>query len=347
MVIPAISVLLPIRNGERFLGSALESIVSQSFTDLEIICIDDGSSDATPEMLRAFQERDTRIRVITLEGKGLVNALNIGLAEARSSFVARMDADDIAMPKRLESQYAHMIQNDDLLVLGTRTLWINEEGIELKPPRFVKGRQEVAKALECKCVICHPTVLMRRIPIMEMGGYRCAYECAEDFDLWLRASERGSIDNLDFVGLKYRIHAANVGATRLVQQQISTALAIATHKLRIGGKADPTDGLSKAPDIGSAQFLGSLIPGELRFFQLVDFLLRDNFEYSRAKLLVDGQDPEILVKHAKLWHWVLTRLALAAPLADTNKWRLLARALALHPGRTVKALRRVNRGYRP
>lgn len=330
---------MPVHNAARYLAAAVQSILSQTFGNFELICINDGSDDESLSIIEQFRRDDPRVRIISLPRQGLITALNTGLREARAPYVARMDADDIALPGRFDAQYTHMERNPNLWVLGTRTIWIDEHDIELKPPRFVQGSAEVARAMEEKCVICHPTVLMRRDRILELGGYRAAYECAEDFDLWLRVSERAGIDNLGVAGLKYRIHSTSVGATRVVRQQISAALAVATHRLRVAGKPDPTEGLTAPPNLEASPLLETLIPGDWRFFQLVDVVMKPDIDLSRAKALIALQDPAILAKHAKLWHNVLMSLALAAPLRDAARWLFLARAFRLHPGRCIEAVR--------
>src|SRR5215470_4499377 len=108
---PQVSVILPVYNSEQYLAAAVASILQQTFADFELLAIDGGSSDRSLDILREFAARDPRLRVVPQEGKGLVNALNQGVAKARGEFIARMDADDIAHSERFERQVAFLGKN--------------------------------------------------------------------------------------------------------------------------------------------------------------------------------------------------------------------------------------------
>src|SRR5690606_31666859 len=114
---PQVSVLLPVHNAEAYLSEAVESIVGQSLTNLELVCIDDGSTDRSNELLQSYASRDSRVRVIRIEHAGLITALNQGLKIARAPLVARMDADDISAPDRLDEQYRRFELDPELWVL--------------------------------------------------------------------------------------------------------------------------------------------------------------------------------------------------------------------------------------
>ena len=114
MTLPLVSILLPVRNEELLLTAALDSLNRQTMTDWELVCVDDGSTDATPSILAGAARRDRRIRLLQTAGKGLVAALNTGLGACRAPLVARMDGDDISHPRRLELQTATMTAEPDL-----------------------------------------------------------------------------------------------------------------------------------------------------------------------------------------------------------------------------------------
>jgi glycosyltransferase involved in cell wall biosynthesis len=125
---PRVSVLLPVRNGARWLNKAVESVLAQTLSDLELLAVDDGSTDATPEILAGFAARDSRVRLLRQRGVGLVAALNAGLAMARAPITARLDADDIALPHRLERQLLHLDRNGEIGLLGSWAHRIDESG---------------------------------------------------------------------------------------------------------------------------------------------------------------------------------------------------------------------------
>jgi len=127
MVEPKVTVLMPVYNGERYLNEAVDSILGQTFTDFEFLIIDDASTDKTPEILRSYD--DPRIRVVTNEENlGLSKSLNKGLALARGEFIARMDADDVSYPYRLQVQHEFMTQHPGAGVIGSWAEYIDRKG---------------------------------------------------------------------------------------------------------------------------------------------------------------------------------------------------------------------------
>src|SRR5688572_12374901 len=126
---PAISVLMPAYNAEKYIGTAIESILSQSFTDFEFIIINDGSTDRTKEIILSF--KDPRIKLKNQSNSGIAKSLNAGLTIASADLVARFDADDIALPHRLEVQYKAFQEDELLLVAGSSVIYMDEEGNEV------------------------------------------------------------------------------------------------------------------------------------------------------------------------------------------------------------------------
>ena len=242
---PAISVVLPVHNAEAYVREAVESILVQSFTDFELIAINDGSTDGGGAVLRELAARDTRIVLVERPNDGLVSALNEGIGRARAGLIARMDADDVAMPERFALQHARMIEEPELAVLGGFFNIMDRDGaiirlydnLPLTPAaamRFVKHG----------CPVHHPTVMMRRDAVLKAGGYRKAFCHAEDYDLWLRMSDLGhAIANLPQPLLNYREHGANVSKVHWQAQRRSTILARLAHRVREAGLPDPFEGV--------------------------------------------------------------------------------------------------------
>ena len=208
---PKVSVLLPVYNGQQFLREAVQSVLDQSFQDFELIALDDGSSDRSLPILHEFAARDPRVRVISRENRGLVATLNQLIGEARGEYLARMDADDICDPGRFAMQCRILEQEPDVGVVGASVLHIDADGrpiCRIAPP---ETHTEIdALHLTGHCSIWHPTVIMRAGLVRAMGGYRSAFEYAEDFDLWLRMAEHCQLRNVRAVLLRYRIHAKSI-----------------------------------------------------------------------------------------------------------------------------------------
>jgi len=200
-------VVMPVYNGERHLASAMASILAQTFADFELIAVNDGSRDTTAKILRRFAQRDPRVRVIQQENCGLVGALNRGLEEVRGPLIARMDADDIAMPDRFEKQLAFLETHPSVLAVGSAILNIDADGDPLNVQVLESDPLAIDHCLmQRRTGMAHPAVMMRRDPVRELGGYRAEFEWIEDHDLWLRLSERGPLANLPEVLLCYRQH---------------------------------------------------------------------------------------------------------------------------------------------
>jgi glycosyltransferase involved in cell wall biosynthesis len=216
---PAISVLMPVFNARRHVALAVQSILDQSFGDFEFIIVDDGSTDGSTDLLRQFASEDTRIRLITRANTGYVRALNDALAVARGEFVARMDADDVAMPDRFARQIELMRANPELVLVGGATELIDAAGrVLLRPPVETTDEQLQAGLLDGNSGIGHPTAMLRRQAMIAVGGYDESMCPAEDLDLWLRLAEVGKLANLSQIVLQYRIHDKSVSSTRSMQQ---------------------------------------------------------------------------------------------------------------------------------
>lgn len=237
---PQISILMPVRDGERYLTQALESLYWQSFQNFELIVVDDGSADGTIDILSQHAARDARLRVLRRDREGLVPALNAGLSACRAPYIARMDADDMALPERLQKQFAFLKANPKVIVVGGQSLIIGPEGREVRIGHYPVGPESCRAHLRRASPFCHPAVMFRAAPVHRIGGYRAAYQHAEDLDLWLRLEELGDLDNLPDLVIHYRRHSASVTVNHAEEQACAAALAQASAALRRCGAPDPT-----------------------------------------------------------------------------------------------------------
>lgn len=224
---PLVSVLLPVHNGMPFLQESVESIRSQTLAQFELIVLDDGSTDDSPRYLASVA--DPRLRVERLEKGGLVTALNHGLRTARASFVARIDADDVAYPDRLRLQYEYLERNPDCVALGTQCRRIDASSnpaFEGRYARFPVSTSAIRWEALFRSPILHPSSMFRREAVLELGGYRSEFDVSEDYDLWTRLTARGRLANLAETLLHYRMHEKAVSRIHK-ERQIRQASRIA------------------------------------------------------------------------------------------------------------------------
>ena len=218
---PAISVLMPVYNGEKYLDEAVRSILGQTFSDFEFILINDGSTDNSLQILQNHARQDNRIRLISRKNRGLVSTLNEGLALAKAPLIARMDADDIAYPERFKLQKQFMDDHPAIVCVGGYIEMIDDAGrllTLLTMPLEDQAIQELT--LKGHSPIVHPASMIRASTIKEIGGYKEEYKAAEDLDLWLRLGEIGKLANIPHLILRYRFLATSIsGANAALQKQ--------------------------------------------------------------------------------------------------------------------------------
>lgn len=246
---PFVSVVLSVFNGEKYLEIAVRSILEQTFTNFELIAIDDGSTDASGRILETLSRSDSRLRVFSQGNQGLIAALNRGVSLSQGQFIARMDADDIAVPERLERQVEFLNRNPGIALVGSAMTLIDSHGKKIRELPYPTGPIRVACLMRDSCSVAHPTVMVRKTVLLELGGYRPAFQHAEDYDLWLRLIERHCIDNLPESLLLYRHHGGNVSVRFRQKQALATFFARYCATLRSSGRGDPLEGATDPIDL--------------------------------------------------------------------------------------------------
>ncbi len=245
---PRVTVLMPVRDGAQWLALAIDSVLAQAFSDFEFLVIDDGSTDRSREIAADYAARDMRVRLIGQDALGLIATLNRGIAEARGELIARLDADDLARPERLARQVAAMDMNPRLNLIGSWAVKIDPEGRSngiISPPF---DRQQLRDTLARTNPFIHSSVMMRTEAARQAGGYRAAFEAAEDYDLWLRLAEHGEIAIIPEPLVLYREHGGNVTVRKAARQLFSTRLAARAAASRVSIGVDPSDSLAAPPD---------------------------------------------------------------------------------------------------
>lgn len=228
-------------NSADYLAGAIESILAQSFSNLEFIIIDDGSRDGTPNIIRHYETIDTRIVNIKKSNSGLADSLNLGLSIAKGSWIARLDADDIAHPERLQRQYEFIQQRRDIVALGSGCTEIDKEGKEIADHYYPRRHDALVKHIaEGRSPFPHSSALFCRKTANLLGGYRLNMNGAEDVDLWLRMSDIGKIGSIKESLIKLRKHPASISANN-DRHIILGYMARASYWIRKYGHRDPID----------------------------------------------------------------------------------------------------------
>jgi hypothetical protein len=245
MAVPIVSVVMSVFNGERFLEDAVESILTQSLRDFEFIVVNDGSTDHSAAILDRYQNSDARLKVCQGEHAGLIESLNRGCALAQGKYIARMDADDVAIKDRLIWQTGFMDSHPEIGVVGGAVEWIDATGKPLVIRRYPSDDEKIKTTLlQEGSAFWHPTVVLRREVFVRAGGYRRVVVDAEDYDLWLRIADHYQLANLEKVVLKYRIHPHQVSMRKTAQQTLGMIAAQVAASTRRNGLADPLNSMA-------------------------------------------------------------------------------------------------------
>ena len=206
---PSVSVLMTVYDGMPYLRQAIESVLSQTFSDFEFIIVDDASTDDSVACIRSYT--DPRIRLVRNEcNQGQASSLNKGLALAKGKYIARLDQDDVSLPKRFEKQVIILNQREDIAIVGTRMIGMNAQGQrhDLLGKTVKNYGSFVGFLLLGICPICHPSVMFRRDVVERVGGYHEECAPAEDVDLWARlAFQRHNAYVLNEPLALYRMHS--------------------------------------------------------------------------------------------------------------------------------------------
>jgi glycosyltransferase involved in cell wall biosynthesis len=247
---PALSVIMSVYNGARFLDEAVESILGQDFGDFEFLIVNDGSTDSSGAILEKWAASDHRIKLINRENRGLVASLNEMLALAEAPLLARMDGDDIAMPNRFSLQVDYLNAHPEIGILGTNANDMSEDGKTVTTDvGYPLTPAPIETMLQQRPALCHPSVMMRTDIIRKLGGYREAFRHAEDYDLWLRASRTTLFANLPQRLLNYRRSDSQVSKKYATEQAKSAAIAWFDHVHCLEGGRSPFDTEKSLPTL--------------------------------------------------------------------------------------------------
>jgi cellulose synthase/poly-beta-1,6-N-acetylglucosamine synthase-like glycosyltransferase len=223
---------MAVYNGGEYLRPAIDSILAQTFTDFEFIIVDDGSTDGSVDVVRTYT--DSRIRLYAEPHRGFSASLNLGVKVGRGAFIARMDADDVSAPERIACQVGFLQAHPDIGLVGS---WLqvfgSKSGFVQKLP---VSDGQLKLALSHDNPFGHGSIMLRRALLAEVGTYRSELYPAEDFDLWLRISEREPVANMPVVLYSWRLHQTQMTSTvrAAMQAKVKLALILAVERLLSG-----------------------------------------------------------------------------------------------------------------
>ena len=213
--LPLVTVVMSTFNDEKTIENAINSIVNQTYKNIEFILINDGSRDGTLSVINKFSIDDDRIKVINQENKGLTKSLNIGIKQARGKYIARQDADDISMLTRIEKQVEYLESNSNIVLIGTNRYIINDN---IKKIGKYYDDEEINKIVYLKSPFAHTSAMYRKDIFIEIGLYDESYITAQDFEAWMRFASVGKISMIDEPLVESYLSNTSISAIKSNQQ---------------------------------------------------------------------------------------------------------------------------------
>ena len=229
---PQVSVILPVHNGMPYLPATIESLRGQTLQDFEVLVIDDASEDESPTFLKSLS--DDRFRYFRVERAGIANALNLGIEHARSELIARIDADDIARPQRLQRQVETFRSDERLVLLGCHVDIIDSNGDVIGKENFLNTDLGIRWSMLFQSSFAHPAVMFHRAAFVKAGRYDVACEVAQDYDLWIRLAICGRVSNLSEPLVLKRHLPSAWSAKHSIKQRRIAGLCAGRHGVNLG-----------------------------------------------------------------------------------------------------------------
>jgi len=305
---PEVTVLMSVYNGEKYLREAIDSILNQTFTDFEFLIVNDGSTDRTVEILRSYD--DPRIKIVDNEKNiGLTKSLNIGLMIARGEYIARMDADDVSAPERLEKEVEFLETHRDYAVVGSFAKILNEDSEVISfMDRPIEDAQ-IREFFRRDNGIAHGSAMIRMRCLLDVDFYDESIARAQDYDLWLRLSEKYKLANIPEYLYMWRKHNENIEAKYIKEQKISVVLAMVKNnivdveqatRLFINLLVEKTDVLRGIPITIVFFFISITTFGRIGPSKLYSFLAKILLSKKIDKILRDFQTRRTSFEDAKL-----------------------------------------------
>lgn len=214
--IPLISVVMSVYNGADHVSVAIDSILTQDFKNFEFIIVDDGSTDETAAILAKYKARDPRVIVISQSNMGLTKALNNGIKEASGHYIARQDADDVALPHRLGTQLEFMEQNNDVVLCGANCVNVSQN--QTRSHWGWEDDNTLSNTLYYKTPFAHSTAFIRKTALDKVGGYNERYKTSQDTELWMRLAKCGRVSMIQEPLIERYVMVSSISVKRRWRQ---------------------------------------------------------------------------------------------------------------------------------
>jgi glycosyltransferase involved in cell wall biosynthesis len=313
---PTVSVVMPAYNAAKYIKCAIESILRQTFNDFEFIIIEDCSTDNTQSIIREYAAEDSRIILCSnSRNLGIAPSLNRGLSIAHGEYVARMDADDISYPQRLEKQVAYLKTNPDVCMVATSFERIDENGDIIGPIVLNIGKDELKRKMKTENCVSHGSVVFRREEVMRLGNYREKCLHNEDYDLWLRLVEKHEISQIPDILYKFRISSQSISSAYAVEMAYYRGLIRQfAEERRLYGK-DSYEKLPKAHAFATITSESERL-ASLHLQRGLAFLSSDMKRKARAEFSIC-----IKMRPLRVWYWLLLIASLIpTPVLNIARW---------------------------
>jgi glycosyltransferase involved in cell wall biosynthesis len=236
---------MAVHNGERFLREAVESVLAQSLSDFELVVVDDGSTDATGAILAEYASGDSRMVVRRQANAGPAEARNRAFHMVSAPLVAIIDADDVALPTRLEQQLEFMTEHRDVGAVGGAVAFVDASGREFGKWRYPLRDADIRTAFAHTTPLAQPATMIRKDTFFAAGGYRRLLAPAEDLDLWLRIADGHELANVPDVMIRYRVHPEQATVRGCEMQALCSLAARMAARARAERRPDPLDTIDR------------------------------------------------------------------------------------------------------
>lgn len=278
---PLVSFVMPIYNAEKYLVEAVSSVLNQTYKNIELIAVNDGSSDSSVEILKSFADKDRRLKIINQKNTGIVGALNNGIKNANGEFIARADADDVCFLQRIEKQLPLISRNPDV-VLVYSGFEVIDENSEFMYREIVPTRDsDIKRTMLLYNPIGHGTVLMRKSTVLKLGGYSDKCGPTEDYELWTRMSKEGEFIGLEDLLYRWRQNRKGITFTNNPAMQEHTKINLSKY-----WDSTPVGILSRSQIIETGSYY---LKNSLRYGPDTKNVVYANISQVSAKLIKQGR----------------------------------------------------------